>query len=40
LLRKENARTKEQPEKCIGELLDRITAAECASYFREAGYST
>jgi transposase len=40
LLRKENARTREQTEKCIGTLLDRITAEECANYFREAGYST
>jgi transposase len=39
LLRKENARTREQTEKCIGTLLDRITADECANYFREAGYS-
>ncbi len=40
LLRKENARTMEQTENCIGALLDRITAKECANYFREAGYST
>jgi transposase len=40
LLRKENARTQEQTEKCIGTLLNRITADECANYFREAGYST
>ena len=40
LLRKENARTREQIEQCIGTLLDRITAQECANYFRDAGYST
>ena len=40
LLRKENARTREQTEECIGTLLDRITAQECANYFRDAGYST
>ena len=40
LLRKENARTREQTEQCIGTLLDRITAQECANYFRDAGYST
>jgi hypothetical protein len=40
LLRKENARTREHIEKCIGTLLDRITTEECANSFREAGYST
>ena len=40
LLRKENARTREQTEQCIGTLLDRITAQECANYYRDAGYST
>jgi transposase len=40
LLRKENARTLEQTSDCIGKLLDRITPAECANYFSEAGYST
>jgi transposase len=40
LLRKENARTREQTETCIGMLLDRITAEECANYFREGGYLT
>jgi transposase len=40
LLRKENARTREHIEKCIGTLLDRITTEACANYFREAGYST
>jgi transposase len=39
LLRKENACKREQTEKPIGTLLDRITAEECANYFREAGYS-
>ena len=40
LLRKENARTLEQTSECIGKLLDRITAKQCANYFRNAGYST
>jgi transposase len=40
LLRKENARTREQTETCIGTLLARVTAEECANYCREAGYST
>ena len=40
LLRKENARTLDQTSACIGKLLDRITAKECANFFREAGYST
>jgi len=40
LLRKENARTLDQTSTCIGQLLDRITPKQCASYFKEAGYST
>jgi transposase len=40
LLRKENARTREQIETCIGDLLAKVTANECANYFSEAGYST
>lgn len=40
LLRKENARTLEQTSECIGKLLDRITAKQCANYFSNAGYST
>ncbi len=40
LLRKANARTREQLEACIAKLLDQITPAECANFFREAGYST
>ena len=40
LLRKENARSIEQTEACIGKLLDKITPKECANYFRKAGYST
>lgn len=40
LLRKQNARTREQIEKCIASLLSLITAEECAHYFRDAGYST
>ena len=38
LLRKENARTNEQIEKCIAKLIRQIDAAECRNYFREAGY--
>jgi len=37
-LRKENARTNEQIEKCIAKLIRQIDAAECRNYFREAGY--
>ena len=40
LPREHRTSAREQTEKCIGELLDRITAEECANYFREAGYST
>ncbi len=40
LLRKENARTREHIETCIGDLLAKVTASECANYFSEAGYST
>ena len=38
LLRKENARSIEQIEKCIAKLIRQIDAAECRNYFREAGY--
>jgi len=40
LLRKENARTREQIETCIRDLLAKITTKECANYFTDAGYST
>ena len=40
LLRKENARTREQVETCIRDLLAKITTKECANYFTDAGYST
>ena len=40
LLRKENARTREQLETCIAKLLDQVTPTESANFFREAGYST
>jgi transposase len=40
LLRKENARTREQIETCIRDLLAKITTKECANYFPDAGYST
>ena len=40
LLRKENARTREQVETCIRDLLAKITTKECANYFTNAGYST
>ena len=33
LLRKENARTREQIETCIRDLLAKITTKECANYF-------
>jgi putative transposase len=38
LLRKAGARTIEAVCAAIGELLDTFTAAECANYFRNAGY--
>ena len=40
LLRKENARTREQAEEGIGKLLKLVTPAECANYLQEAGYAT
>jgi transposase len=40
LLRKANARTIEQVEKCIAKLLTQIDPAECLNYFREAGYAS
>jgi hypothetical protein len=40
LLRKENARTIEQIEKCIAELIRQIKPPECLHYFQEAGYAS
>jgi transposase len=40
LLRKENARTIEQVEKCIAKLLCQISPTECINYFQEAGYAS
>lgn len=40
LLRKENARTIPQIEKCIANLLRRIEPKECHNYFQEAGYAS
>jgi transposase len=39
LLRKANARTFEQVEKAIAELLGQVTPQECINYFRSAGYA-
>ncbi len=38
-LRKAGQRTLEAVENTIGELLNRLTPAECANYFRHAGYA-
>jgi transposase len=40
LLRKANARTIDQVERCIADLLNRITPEECLNYFQEAGYAS
>jgi transposase len=40
LLQKENAHTMAQTTTCIGQLLDGLTAEQCAHYFQAAGYST
>ena len=40
LLRKAAARTIEATWRCIGSLLDRFTANECANYLRNAGYAS
>ncbi len=39
LLRKADARSVEATWRRIGDLLDRFTPAECASYIRNAGYA-
>ena len=40
LLRKANARSIEQIEKCIAKLLRQIGAKECLNYFQQAGYAS
>ena len=40
LLRKANARTIEQIEKCIAKLIQQIDRAECFNYFQDAGYAS
>jgi transposase len=40
LLRKANARTIKQVEKCIAKLLKQIDPAECLNYFQQAGYAS
>jgi transposase len=40
LLRKENARTIEQVERCIAKLLRQVSPEECINYFQEAGYAS
>ena len=40
LLRKENARTIEQVEKCIAKLIRLIDRTECLNYFQDAGYAS
>ena len=40
LLRKDNARSIEQFEKCIARLLRQLNPAECLNYFQQAGYAS
>jgi transposase len=40
LLRKANARSIEQVEKCIAKLLQQIQPGECLNYFQQAGYAS
>ena len=40
LLRKANARTVEQVEKCIAKLIREILPTECVNYFKGAGYAS
>ena len=40
LLRKANARSIEQVEKCIAKLLLQIQPGECLNYFQQAGYAS
>ena len=39
LLRKAGARCPEAVCACIGQILDAVTAQECANYFNDAGYA-
>jgi hypothetical protein len=39
LLRKANARTNELLEAAIGQILKRLTAAECRNFFAQVGYA-
>jgi transposase len=39
LLRQAPERTRDGLWQRVGQLLDRFTAAECANYFRAAGYA-
>jgi transposase len=40
LLRKANARSIDQVEKCIARLLRQIQPGECINYFQQAGYAS
>ena len=40
LLREAQARTVEATWRCIGGLINRFSPAECANYFRNAGYAS
>ncbi len=40
LLRKENARTFDEVESSIGQLLKTLTPTECRNFFGEAGYAS
>jgi transposase len=40
LLRKRNARTFEEIEQAIADLLPGLTPAECTAFFKEAGYAS
>jgi transposase len=40
LLRKANARSNEQVEKCIANLIRHIQPDECINYFQQAGYAS
>jgi Transposase and inactivated derivatives len=40
LLRKAKKRTVEATWKCIGDLLDQFSPAECANYLRNSGYAS
>ena len=40
LLRKANARSIDQVEKCIAKLIQQIQPGECSNYFQQAGYAS